>query len=393
MASILIGFLYLIFLILSVGSLSALFLRLLENASGLFAEHTALIFALPVFGLVTGLAYWYFGKNIPTTKKILHNVDEGPALVPFLTASFIYVFTILSQLFGASTGRESTAVQFGAALGDLWRDLFEKRFRKFTYSRPTLIRAGLAAAFGAVFGVPWAGALFAMESTPRRRWPWRSLPLCLISSFGAHWVALAWGARHKVYPTLSSLPWDFLLIAKWTCLGLLFGIAAKIFMMLMHLLERRIFALIPWVWFRPAVGGLLVMFITLYLKDIRYNGLGVNLIETAIQGSVQTFDFAWKSVFTILSSASGLKGGEVTPLMAIGATLGVSLSGLLSLPPIYCASLGLISLFASAAHIPWTGAMMAWEFFGFEAFLPAFIVCWIGRRIVGLHGLFSGDGG
>lgn len=392
MTSIAIGLLCFILVIFSVGSLSALFLALLEGASSLFLEHSFLIYFLPLFGLLTGLSYWFFGKSIPSTKKILHNIDDGPSLMPFLTASFIYIFTVLSQLFGASTGRESTAVQFGAALGDLWRDLFEKRFRKFVYPRQMYIRSGLAAGFGAVFGVPWAGTLFALEVTPTTRWRFRYLPLCLISSFGAHWVALAWGAYHKVYPSLTSLPWDLLLFAKWSCLGLIFGGMAKIFVMAMSYSEKKIFGSVPWSWLRPAVGGLCVMLATLLLKDLRYNGLGVHLINATFNGDFLPWDFAWKSLFTVLSSASGIKGGEVTPLMAVGASLGAAVAGWISLPVIYAASLGLISVFASAAHIPWTGALMAWELFGFEAFLPTFIICWIARRIVGLHGLFAGGG-
>lgn len=389
MWAILIGLFAFIFVILTVGSLSALFLFLLEQASHFFVGHDYLIFILPLLGLVTGVTYWLFGKKLPSTKGILHSVDHKQPLIPFLTAFFIFGFTILSQLFGASTGRESTAVQFGAALGEFWRELFARRGAVARFSRQAFVRCGLAAGFGAVFGVPWAGTLFALEVTPTKRWRLRYLPLCWISSFGAHWTALWWGAHHKVYPAFEALHWDLLLIAKWTCLGVLFGVCAKVFVLLMQYFEKHIFGRVPLSWMRPALGGLIVAVITLLMKDVRYNGLGVNLIDAAMGAGVQTFDFAWKGLFTILSSASGLKGGEVTPLMAIGATLGVTASTWLSLPSVYAGSLGLIGVFASASHIPWTGAVMAWELFGFEAFLPTFVVCWIARRVLGLHGLFA----
>jgi chloride channel protein, CIC family len=391
MWAILFSLFSLFFTILTIGSVSAAFLYLLGQASSFFGSHDYLIFFLPVLGLITGIVYWYFGKKIPTTKRILHGVEEKQALIPFMTALLIFSFTILSQLFGAATGRESTAVQFGAALGEFWRDIFDKYLPKLKFSRQASIRCGLAAGFGAVFGVPWAGTLFAIEVTPTRRWSLRYLPLCWISSFGAHWTALGWGAHHKVYPAFQALHWDWLLIAKWTCLGVVFGVGAKLFVILMHFFEKYIFGRIPWAWIRPAIGGLIVAAMTLLLKNLRYNGLGVNLIDDAMTLSTHTFDFAWKSAFTILSSASGLKGGEVTPLMAIGATLGATISSWLYLPALYSASLGLISVFASASHIPWTGAVMAWELFGFEAFLPTFVICWIARRILGFHGLFSID--
>jgi len=145
---------------------------------------------------------------------------------------------------------------------------------------------------------------------------------------------------------------------------------------------------VRWSWLRPAIGGSLIVLLTTFLGSHRYNGLGLELIQDSLTSGIQSIDFIWKSTFTIISSASGLKGGEVTPLMAIGASLGATLSSWLALPSAYAASLGLVSVFASCAHIQWTGAIMAWELFGFEAFLPAFVVCWVARRVVGPRGLY-----
>lgn len=388
MWAIVIGLLCFIFVIWTVGSLSALFLFLLEKASQFFLAHDQMVLFLPLLGLATGLVYWLFGKGFPNTKKILLDIGgEEKSIRPFLAAFFIFVFTILSQVFGASTGRESTAVQFGAAIGDFWRDLFDRKLKPVRFSRQTYIRSGLAAGFGAVFGVPWAGFLFVLEVTPNRRWPLRYVPICWLSSFGANWVALAWGAHHKTYPVFPTLPWDFLLIAKWSCLGIAFGLLAKAFVFLMQFFEKS-FSRIPVPWLRPVLGGIFVMILTLWFQDTRFNGLGLPLIDQAFTQGIQTFDFAWKGLFTALSSASGLKGGEVTPLMAMGASFGVMLSGWLALPGIYGAGLGLISVFAAASHIPWTGAIMAWELFGGEAFLPTFVVCWLARKVLGLQGLF-----
>ncbi|WP_413290973.1 chloride channel protein [Bdellovibrio sp. HCB337] len=388
MSAILIGLLCFIFVIWSVGSLAALFLFLLEKASQFFLAHDHLILLLPLLGLATGLSYWLVGKKFPSTKRILLDVGgEAKSVRPFLAALFIFTFTILSQLFGASTGRESTAVQFGASVGDFWRDLFDRKLKPIRFSRQAYIRSGLAAGFGSVFGVPWAGFLFAMEVTPNRRWPLKYLPVCWLSSFGANWVAIEWGAHHKTYPIFPAIPWDALLLAKWTCFGIAFGLLAKAFVWSMQALEKVLLR-IPISWVRPVLGGIFVATLTMWFKDTRYNGLGTQLIDMAFTQGIQDFDFLWKGIFTILSSGSGLKGGEVTPMMAMGASFGIVVSTYLALPTLYGASLGLISVFAAASHIPWTGAVMAWEFFGGEAFLPTFIVCWLARKVLGLQGLF-----
>lgn len=388
MASILIHILCFAVIIFSVGSASTLFLWLLSQASIVFTDHPSLIFFLPGLGLVVGLTYTYLGNKIPTQQKLFHQVQENSAFIPIETAFFIFLFTILSQLFGASTGREGAATQFAASIADFYRALLKKINPASSLSRQAFIRSGLAAGFGAVFGVPWAGAVFALEVTPNRKWPFRHLPLCLISSFSAHWIALAWGAQHKIYPPLVSLNWSFWLVLKWMTLGFVFGVTAKIFLVVLNNLELVFSKRISRAWLRPAIGGVLIVLLTSLVGEYRYNGLGLNLIDASFNSGIQNFDFALKSIFTIVSSASGLKGGEITPLMSIGASLGFILSTWLALPTAYAASLGLVGVFASCAHIQWTGAIMAWELFGFEAFLPAFVVCWMARKVVGSRGVY-----
>lgn len=387
MAAIAIGFLAFALLIFSIGSVSALFLWSLTQASAIFHSQSFLIYLLPLFGLLTGWVYQRFHAKIHNTTKILHQTHDEEALIPFLTGFLIVIFTVLSHLFGASVGRESTAVQFGASLGDFWRDLFSQKLSRWSQARQVFVRAGMAAGFGSVFGIPWAGAVFALEVTPSRRWPLRHLPVCLLASFGAHYVALAWGAHHKIYPAFPTLSWNWLLICKWVGLGIAFGLMARLFLFALHMVEK-VSARVPKIWLRPALGGLFVMVICLCLQTQRYNGLGLPLIDDAMTTGVQTWDFAWKSLLTAISSGSGLKGGEVTPLMAIGSSFGFVLAGFLNLPSLYAACLGLISVFAACAHIPWTGAVMAWELFGAEAFLPTFVACWIARRVLGLHSLY-----
>jgi H+/Cl- antiporter ClcA len=386
MPSILIGLLSLIFVIFMVGSVSAAFLYCMSQAQSLFLSHPLIVWLLPVIGLLTGAMYTRWGRTVPSTARILFRAHDERPLIPFITAALIFCFTILSQCFGASTGRESTAVQFGAALAEWVRDLSRKHT---AISRESFIRCGLAAGFAAVFGVPWAGTIFALEATPGRKWNWRYIPLTLVSAFGAHSVATAWGASHKAYPVLKGIAWDWHLGLQWLCFGFVFGIAARVFLTLLRFTEHS-FTLVKWGSLRPALGGLCIALLTaLIFQSTRYNGLGIPLIDASFAGTVGFFDFIWKSLFTLISTGSGLRGGEVTPLMAAGASLGAVLGGWLSAPVIYGASIGLVSVFASAAHIPWTGAVMAWEFFGFEAFLPTFIVCFIARQLVGRRGLFS----
>ena len=368
-----------------------MFLNLLSQASRFFFAHDELILALPILGLVTGLAYWYFDDKIHNTSRIVHRSTDPGAAVPGINGVFIFFFTILSHLFGASVGRESTAVQFAAAIGDGFLGLFAKFFVTAKINRERIIRSAFAAGFGAVFGVPWAGAIFALEITPDRRWPFRFAPWCLTASFGANAIAGYFGAVHFNYPVFAKLSFSPILLLKWIVLGAIFGITSKTFLILLHSAEKHFFKHYFKKWLAPFIGGVLVMVITLFLRDSRFNGLGLQLIEESMTRKLPVTDFLWKSLLTIISSSSGFKGGEVTPLMAIGSSLGAAAAGWLMMPVSYVASLGLVGVFAASACIPWTGAIMAWELFGSDAFLPAFIICWVGRRFVGLRGLMTNN--
>ena len=64
----------------------------------------------------------------------------------------------------------------------------------------------------------------------------------------------------------------------------------------------------------------------------RYGGLGTNLIELSFnRGDIYYFDWILKLIFTVFTLAIGFQGGEVTPLFAIGSSLGAVLALILGL--------------------------------------------------------------
>ncbi|MEA1136108.1 chloride channel protein, partial [Klebsiella pneumoniae] len=63
-----------------------------------------------------------------------------------------------------------------------------------------------------------------------------------------------------------------------------------------------------------------------------YIGLGIPSIVQSFQMPMAPWDWLGKMVFTVVSLGTGFKGGEVTPLFYIGATLGNALAPLLHLP-------------------------------------------------------------
>jgi H+/Cl- antiporter ClcA len=104
-----------------------------------------------------------------------------------------------------------------------------------------------------------------------------------------------------------------------------------------------------------------------------------------------TWSWAWKLVFTIVTLASGFKGGEVTPLFFIGATLGHSLALVLGAPVGLFAGLGLIAIFAGATKTPLACTVIGIELFGAYHAVHFALVCFVAFLVSGRTGIYSGQ--
>jgi H+/Cl- antiporter ClcA len=99
--------------------------------------------------------------------------------------------------------------------------------------------------------------------------------------------------------------------------------------------------------------------------------------------------FIVKILLTALTLGSGFKGGEVTPLFFIGATLGSSLSEYLALPIPFAAAIGFTGVFASATKAPLACALMGAELFGWTMFPVYALVCYLSAFVSGEQGIYN----
>lgn len=368
-----------------VGSCSAIFLLALEWATNTRDSNSAWIYFLPFAGFGIGMIYHYFGKNIVKgNNQIIETINEPQPIISIKMAPFIFVSTIVTHLFGGSAGREGSALQMAASLMDQWTKLLKLN----SNDRKLLLIASVAAGFGSVFGTPLAGTLFALEVYFIGKIKYNALFPALLSAVMANFFANLYPIHHTHYeigiiPNFNVLYFIYVMGA-----GVLFGCCARFFSVAMAKMGKFFQSKIAYPPLRPLFGGGIVLLLILSFKSADFIGLGIPTIQNAFVFQLPLYYFVVKILFTVLTLSSGFKGGEVTPLFFIGATLGSALSLLIDLPTGLLAGIGFVAVFAGATNTPIACTIMAIELFGAECGIYAAIACVTSYVIAGNNSIY-----
>lgn len=367
------------------GLLGAGFHYALHFVTHLRSEHTWLIFLLPLAGVLSVAVYRVLKmQGNKGTNEIIEATLQGRPVSP-LVAPAIFLATAITHLFGGSAGREGAALQLGGSTASL----LAKAFHLKEENRTILIMAGMSAVFAGLFRTPLTACLFTVEfATVGKIFSPALLP-CYLTAFIASEVSAALGVHAEGYLidrafsiTLGNC-WQYLILA------VLVSVLGVTMCYTFHKAEHLAKHYVKNQWLRIALGGTVIMTMTLLVGDHRFNGAGMDMALAAVGGEADWYSFLLKLIFTAVTLAAGFKGGEIVPTFCIGATFGCVMGGILGLDPGFSAALALVGLFCCATNSPVASIILSIEMFGSSNLHLFALVCTICFVLSGNGGLYA----
>lgn len=388
------------------GLLAAPFITLFSNlvtwANAFNASHRYLILFLPVGAVIIIFTYHWLGyQSKKITSMAISQIhygedgntsmkEEGRITVKMAATSFFNSF--ISHFLGASVGKEGVGVQIGFSAASI----LDKAEQQLLGSsrRDYYLMSGASAAFSALFGSPVAGTLFGIHLASPRLARMDALLPALFSSFAAYFLSQKLGIHVMSIPSFKPLELNLMNTLTVLLFSIIIGIVCAASCRLLEFFKENLNskypgsevfkALIPAVLL--SVFSIIVFIVT---GKFLYNGLSMDLITLSMSHEAGILDFLIKLIMVLLSLAAGFQGGEVVPLLVLGATFASSFASLLSLDAAPYAVLGAISFLSAGMKLPFVTFALGLELFGYAEPALLFLATTVSLICSGKIGIYS----
>jgi len=334
-------------------------------------------------GALAGLGWWaldHWRDRLISIEQAADANAPGPPM-PFLKTVAHALLQILTVALGSPLGREVAPREVGA----LFAQRIGNRFALQPADIRLIIACGAGGGLGAIYNVPLAGAVFALEvllNTIAIRACAAALCTSAIAVAVAQ-IGLGNTVQYTMEPANSSLP-----LLAWAVLaGPLLGLTGKAF----RLAARACAASAPKG--MPRLPASLILFACIGLLATAFPqlpGNGRGPIQMALSGSL-ALSLAGallllKIVAVLGALRTGSTGGLLTPGMTLGALAAFLLGGAWNvvapaLPLQACALIGGAAFLASSMRMPIAAIVLTIEFSRFDHNLVMAVVIAVGGSV------------
>lgn len=393
-----------VFIGIQLGFISGFFGRILEFIEPYRDEHY--LYLVPFMGIAGVVIIFMYKRFSPNSEQglnlaISYNMGEvgergeiakdGQAHIGSYPSAYVFLKLFANSimlLFGASTGKEGTVATCGAAIGDYTSRIFRCR----QYFR-TLLISGVAAAVAGLFQTPLGGVFFALEFSAAGLLYYQALLPALIAAYTSYYISTVCGftAFHHTVAAIPALNGAQLL--QILLCSVLFGLVGRLFVVCLEGAKDFYAKKVKNRYLGVLIIGTITAAVLMLTLGGRYCGTGSSLVGNLFgSGHFYTFDFALKFIFTIVCIVIGFSGGEMMPLMSIGAALGATTSLITGLPFELMVVMGCAAVYCSATNTLLAPIFICVEMFGSNIVLYIAAACAIAFAINGNRSVYTRQG-
>jgi CIC family chloride channel protein len=297
---------------------------------------------------------------------------------------------------GGSAGREGPTAQIAAGFGSVLAQLLKLSVA----DRRIAVAAGIGAGIGAIFKAPLGGALLSTEILYLQGFEIDALVPSFIASLIGYVIFASFTGYVPVFGVMAqTTSLDPVTLIYYALLGILCGLVGILYPKTFYA-TRDLFRRLNWPnWVKPALGGLAVGLIGMFVPQIL--GMGYGWLQLSMMNNLLPLGIVVALVFlkiaaTSLSIGSGGSGGVFAPGLFIGGMLGTAwwqvLQGVTHLPatPLPFIVVGMMALFGAVARAPLAVMFMVGEMTGgYGLLVPAMIAVGLAYILVGHNTIYE----
>jgi len=392
---------------LLTGIVITLFAEVIALSGEFFSEHPFLIIILPSAAALT--LHLYKLTDIKSKNSTSFAIDDinrrgdnlakshmNRAISPRM-GLLALVTAAMTHISGAAGGKEGAGVQIGFAAASFVDKIEDGILKAASKERVTdssyNLMCGAAAAFSALFASPIAGILFGTQlASPKTNRYDAYLP-CLFSSYSAFLISRQLGIHTLYTPVAMPLPLTLNNTLLVLAFAALIGLYARLFCYMIHE-AKKIFSKIASKndYLSVATPAFILMALSFAMYKVtgtfKYNGLGGQLLADMIGGDADLFDSFVKLIFIALTFSAGFSGGEVVPLIIVGAGAGMAFANVFSLPVPAYAVLGGLGMLSGGTNLPLACFALGLEKFMYQEPVLLFLATTVSFVTSGTAGIY-----